>query len=231
MRTLGDNVVQALRTAILARWYPGGAKLSDAELAEQLNVSRGTVRDALRHLTHEGLVINRPNRGYFVNQLDTTEVLDLLEMRALLEGRAAASAVQDLTDEDFTRLTEISDLLGSLDYAEEIERIRDLDIEFHNIVAGRCERPILLELWSSLNSRLYLLDVLCVSILEITPDNCADRHRDYVNELRSRDPERARAAGTRHYLYHRDRFRAWLDEHARDLSVGSGRWEAELMND
>jgi DNA-binding GntR family transcriptional regulator len=222
VRTLGDTVVRSLREAIYSRQLPGGTRLIDSELAEQLEVSRSTVRDALRALTHEGLIVSHPHRGYFVAELQPGQVLELLEMRALLESRAAADSVRYLNEDDFARLEDIANQFAHVDYAAEVAHVRDLDLEFHKVVTHRCDKPILLELWASLNSRLYMLEVLCADILKIDAADCALRHRDYIEALRTGIPARAHEAGEGHYLYHSRRYRQWLSEQAQSGSDEMG---------
>lgn len=209
-RTLGEFVVQALRDAIMDGALEPGDRMIDADLAERLDVSRATVRDALRQLTREGLVISQPHRGYFVAHFRPSDILELLELRSYLEGRVAEYAVNALTDEDFAELEAIAETFARKDYAKDVAEIRRLDIAFHQVIARRCDKPLHVELWSSLNSRLVMLDVLCRDVLKIDAADCAARHRAYIAGLRERDPERARAAGEAHYRYHADRYREIL---------------------
>jgi DNA-binding GntR family transcriptional regulator len=213
VRTLGDTVVRSLRDAIYGGDLPGGARLIDSELAEHMDVSRSTAREALRALKSEGLVISHPHRGYFVVELEPDQVLELLEMRSLLEGRAAAAAVRSLRRADFDRLESIAEQFEQIDYVADVQTVRELDIQFHQIVTRRCDRPILLELWSSLNSRLYMLESVCVDTLRISAADCAERHREYIAALRTGNPADAHAAGEGHYQYHFRRYHEWLRAH------------------
>lgn len=211
-RTLGETVVAAFRDSILRQEFAAGSRLTDVSLAERWGVSRATVRDALRQLTYEGLVVSSPHRGYFVAEFSPTDVLELLDLRGMLEGRAAEAAVRHLTDDDFACLNEISDEIERLDYRVSVLRIRDLDINFHQIVTRRSGKPLLLELWSTLNSRLFMLDAVCRDVLQLNARDSADRHRFYIEELRPRDPRRAREAGEEHYRFHAERYREMLAE-------------------
>ena len=86
--TLRERSLAALRSAITSGGYRPGDHLGEVELASHLGVSRGTVREALRHLQQEGLV-TAGNRGMLrVNQLSGSEVRELFKVRAALEGLA-----------------------------------------------------------------------------------------------------------------------------------------------
>jgi DNA-binding GntR family transcriptional regulator len=88
--TLRERAMEALRSAITSGQYRPGAHLGEVELAKHLGISRGTVREALRHLQQEGLV-TAGNRGMLrVNAVSPTEVRELFRVRAALEGLAAA---------------------------------------------------------------------------------------------------------------------------------------------
>lgn len=210
-RTLGETVVARVRDDILQQELPAGTRLIDTELADRLQVSRATVRDALRQLTYEGLVTSTPHRGYFVAALSPDDVLELLDLRSLLEGRAAAEAVKNMVAEDFRRLHAILDDFERRDYYRDIIEIRDLDIAFHQTITHRSNKPLLIELWSVMNSRLFMLITICRDILRLDTQESAARHRDYIRELESGDPERARKAGEDHYQFHATRLRETLD--------------------
>src|SRR5215213_10612417 len=86
--TLRERALQALRVAITSGQYRPGDHLGEVELATRLAISRGTVREALRHLEQEGLV-TAGHRGMLrVNSLTPTEVRELFQVRAALEGMA-----------------------------------------------------------------------------------------------------------------------------------------------
>src|SRR3954469_22352713 len=91
--TLRERALEALRAAILSGRYRPGDHLGEVELDGSLGVSRGTVREALRHLQQEGLV-TAGNRGMLrVNSLTAVEVRELFQVRAALEGMAVREII------------------------------------------------------------------------------------------------------------------------------------------
>src|SRR5215213_10838077 len=91
--TLRERALEALRAAIISGQYRPGDHLGEVELASRLGISRGTVREALRHLQQEGLV-TAGNRGMLrVNSLTPAEVRELFRVRAALESLAAAEII------------------------------------------------------------------------------------------------------------------------------------------
>jgi DNA-binding GntR family transcriptional regulator len=93
-----------IRRQILTGAIGPGERINLAEVADALTVSRMPVREALRHLDAEGLVVMRPNRGASVIDLTAAEVEEYFEIRAALEGLAVGLAVPHLTGDDIERL-------------------------------------------------------------------------------------------------------------------------------
>ena len=95
-----DRVYDTVRQGILDGTYAQGARLGEADLADSLGVSRTPVREALRRLGSEGLLATLPNKGARVRTWTAGELGDIFDLRALLEGHAAARAATRVTDAD-----------------------------------------------------------------------------------------------------------------------------------
>src|SRR5690348_12855765 len=91
--TLRERALEALRSAITSGQYRPGDHLGEVELATHLGVSRGTVREALRHLQQEGLVTAGNRNMLRVSTISAKEVRELFRVRAALEGLAAAEII------------------------------------------------------------------------------------------------------------------------------------------
>lgn len=101
-----DAAYRQIRAAIVEGTYASGERLVEQRLADELAVSRTPLREALRRLEAEGLVVIEPNRGASVRALTVDDVVDLYELRARLEGYAAERAASRRTAEQLTRLDE-----------------------------------------------------------------------------------------------------------------------------
>src|SRR5213592_4518701 len=99
-RALREDVREAIVNAILQGEFQPGDRIVETRVARQLGVSQSTVREALREIEQLGMIVSTPNRGVVVRPLTRTDVLEMYEMRALLEGHAARLTAQKLTDED-----------------------------------------------------------------------------------------------------------------------------------
>jgi len=217
-RTLRSSIVQTLREAIQQRRLAPGARLSDSELATQLGVSHSTMREALYQLTHERLVVSTPHRGFFVAGFTLDDLIDLLEMRGLLEGRIAEAVATELTDADLTELAAATAAIGHAD-ADDRGTFWDTDFVFHEVVLRRCTKTVLVELWMSLSSRLTMLELLFHETFEASLGTSQDHHNAYLAELTARDPERARRAAEEHYRHPVERLRR-IQTQAKEVSSG-----------
>jgi DNA-binding GntR family transcriptional regulator len=160
--TLRERALEALRAAITSGQYRPGDHLGEVELGKHLGVSRGTVREALRHLQQEGLV-TAGNRGMLrVNALSPTEVRELFRVRAALEGLAVAEiialpgrdAAVDTLREALAQLTHAD---GDGDFAAKLEA----DLGFHLLLCRLSGNSMLVEAWRSLAGRIRVTIMNC----------------------------------------------------------------------
>lgn len=140
-KTHAMRAVIELRQRILAGDIPGGTRLFEVPLAEELQISRTPVREAMSRLAEEGLLERVRNGGFMVRSFSFADVIDTLELRAVLEGTAARLAAERGVEPE--RLAEIREILVRLDACfgetpEEVdfEGYSELNVEFHTALAG-----------------------------------------------------------------------------------------------
>ena len=107
------HAYQHLRTAIVESRYPPGHRLVETQLAAELGLSRTPVREALRMLEAEGLVVSERNRGAMVRPLSPTEVVDLYGLRIRLESYAVELATERASESELGVLVDAADAFGS----------------------------------------------------------------------------------------------------------------------
>ncbi len=108
--TLSGRTTVALREAIINGEIAAGEKLSEPRLAEQFDVSRGPLREAIRRLVAMRLVTYIPNQGASVVTLDSKSIIELYEVREALEGKAAALAARNMSVDEITKLRELLEI-------------------------------------------------------------------------------------------------------------------------
>jgi DNA-binding GntR family transcriptional regulator len=153
--TLRERALEALRTAITSGQYRPGDHLGEEELAGRLGVSRGTVREALRHLQQEGLVTAGARGMLRVHSLSPDEIRDLFQVRGALEGLAVtlliASAKRDAA---VARLREV---LADLDEQNhDFSAHIDADLGFHLLLCQLSENSVLVDAWRNLEGRVRI---------------------------------------------------------------------------
>ncbi len=150
--SLPDLAYATLQAEILAGTLPPGTPLRQEEIAGRLAISRLPVREALARLEADGLAILRPRRGYVVTDLDADEIVDLCDIRAMLEERAGFLATERRTDADVAALTLILEEIDALDAAGGIEvaAFAERNLAFHERLFAPCARPRLIRLMATL---------------------------------------------------------------------------------
>ena len=195
--SLADSVYESLLEAIVTRQLPSGAELNAVLLAEQLDVSRTPVVEAIRRLTADGLVRTSPGRKAHVARFTAKEIREIYELRTLLEGEAAHRAASRIDPEVVRDLRQrANDLASSREELNWCQQAIQFDIRFHDAVAASCG-----------NSRLhadvarYRLLVRAFCQLTATENNLRDalkEHLEILAALEAGDSEAARQATVKH---------------------------------
>jgi DNA-binding GntR family transcriptional regulator len=141
LQTAEEHAYQYLRNLILAGRLPGGARLNQDDMAKRLNMSRMPVRQAVLRLESEGLVSNRPNRGAVVTTLGPAAMLELFEMRSVLEGLAFSLALPNI---DARGLKDLEQRLKTLESVhQDASRWIVAHDDFHSLLCQYARRPAL----------------------------------------------------------------------------------------
>lgn len=190
--TIVYHVYQHLREAIHSGQLKPGERLQDNELAEALHVSRSSVREALRLLQSQGLVVNRPRRGAFVAELTPDDLRDIYNFRILLETHAICEGATTASAGELDTLQALIDALHAAAAEQDIERIVDLDLRFHQAICQFARSKRLLETWLSMETVLRAFLLLKYDLYDDSP-LIAGSHQPILDALRCGDGERAAA--------------------------------------
>ena len=155
-RVLADEVADAIRNAIFAGRIDLGQRLVEEELASNLNVSRGPVREALVLLTQEGLVRMERHRGATVAELDLDGAYEIYSLRTALERLATECICRRATDEDFARISAVLEQFDKLPRPLTRSSVAGLDLAFHDAVFQAAHHERLYRAWLSLRSQIFL---------------------------------------------------------------------------
>src|SRR6478672_4531941 len=192
---LSDRAYAALRDRLISLAIPPGAPIDEDALTRELGVGRTPVREAVRRLVLEGLVVVYPRRGTFATAINLTSLSDITDVRLQLEPHAAERAAR-LADESDRR--EAHELIARLDAAAASQRsLIELDAHVHRFVY-RCSRnPYLaqdLDRYLNMSLRIWHLTWDRLPPLR---DRMRE-HRDLLAAIRDGDPVAARSVAEAH---------------------------------
>ncbi|NMH66134.1 GntR family transcriptional regulator [Shewanella salipaludis] len=200
-KTRTQVVVEVLRERILSGEIAAGEPLRQSALAEQLNVSRIPVREALLQLEAEGLVKFEAHKGATATVLSVEQVTELFELRAMIETDLLAKAIPNLQDADLQQAEKVLEQMESAFKQEDaVASWSDLNTRFHTCLYRAANRPHTLEVVHGLNTncdryiRLQLL--LAGGIPQAEQD-----HRDLLRHCRNKDIEKATTLLRQHILH------------------------------
>lgn len=203
--SLTEQAYQYVRSLILAQELQPGEVFTERALADQLKASRTPMRAAINRLVGEGLVERLSNGTIVIKQVAIEELMDILIIRRMLEGEAAAQAAQRRIRNSVDGI-----LQKSRDVAEnpemELEPFWKYDDEFHEFVAEASGRPILKQYVQNIRQRARMCHVVR---MEKNFENQAVEHIAVLEAIAAGDSPRARAAMEAHVDGVRDRFVRW----------------------
>ncbi|MAO55174.1 MAG: GntR family transcriptional regulator [Rhodospirillaceae bacterium] len=150
-KTSPDEIADAIRNQILRGELEPGTPVRQDDLAAEFEVSRVPVREALRSLASEGLMLWQPHQGFRVAQLKPAEAREILEIRSVLEVRALEWAFPHLGPDN---IEEARDAIARAEATKSIDEWSHMNGVFHTATLGACGRPNLLALIQQLNNRV-----------------------------------------------------------------------------
>lgn len=194
-RTAHEMVRETLRRVILEGTLPAGTHLVQAEIAEQLRVSTTPVREALRDLVTEGLVELDPHRGAVVHSTSLDEVVEIYDLRGLLEPEAVRRAAANLTEEE---LGELEALHKAMDAEQDPVQWTELNRTFHRQVVAAAGSARLAETLHRLEDVAALYVGVALRSGQVQLDAGNAQHHELVQALRARDHDRAASVIAQH---------------------------------
>jgi DNA-binding GntR family transcriptional regulator len=201
-RGLGDEVADRIRDAIFAGQFAPGAPVREVELAEALEVSRGSVREGLAQLVREGLLHSEWHRGTRVIDLTIADVDEVYSVRAALERLASCAAAEYAGEDVHDRLDEIvSTMATELDAKSPGPKLLALDIDFHDQIYAAAGNRRLLEAWQALRSQVYLFQLARIRLADQDyRSNLVTEHWKLATLLRKRDTRELAKNAEEHVL-------------------------------
>lgn len=194
---LRDVVFNTLRKAILTGRLKPGERLMEVHLANKLGVSRTPIREAIRKLELEGLVIMIPRRGAEVAQITEKNLKDVLEVRRALDALSVELACDRITVEETRILKEACDDFEKAVRGKDVSVIAKADVTLHDIIVKATGNQRLQQLVNNLAEQMYRYRFVYIKD-ESQHDKLIAEHKEIFESIAERDKERASRAAKIH---------------------------------
>ena len=194
---LRDVVFNTLRQAILRGELKPGERLMEIQLANKLGVSRTPIREAIRKLELEGLVLMIPRKGAEVAEITEKSLKDVLEIRRALEDLAVRLACEKITKEDLKELKKAGDEFKKVLKSQDITEVAEADVRFHDVIYMATDNPKLIQLLNNFREQMYRFRVEYLKKDEVRPQLLAE-HDEIIKFITEGNKEEASRVVTRH---------------------------------
>lgn len=194
---LRDVVFNTLRKAILTGELKPGERLMEIHLANKLGVSRTPIREAIRKLELEGLVLMIPRRGAEVAQITEKSLKDVLEVRRALDALCAELACDRISEEETEKLRLACDRFEHTVSTADVATIAAADVAFHDIIVQATGNERLIQLINNLSEQMYRYRFEYIKD-ESRHDNLVHEHRMIYESIIRRDKVKAAEAARIH---------------------------------
>jgi DNA-binding GntR family transcriptional regulator len=194
-RTLREVVADEIHGMIMRGELEPGERLLEDRLAEQLGVSRNPVREAIRALEGTGLVEVLPRRGAYVSRIDPDQVVQLLELRSVIEAYAAQRAASRRTDADLVALQRCIDIGRAASAANDLLTAAQCHRDFHIIIERASGNSYLDTVVAPLRHQTELVFTMLTDARGLTS---WDEHQAIHDALKARDADTAQKATAHH---------------------------------
>ena len=194
---LRDVVFNTLRQAILRGELKPGERLMEIQLANKLGVSRTPIREAIRKLELEGLVLMIPRRGAEVAEITEKSLRDVLEVRGALEELAVKLACQKITDEQIQELRAAEKEFEMALSSGDVTVYAEADVKFHDIIYRATDNQRLIQLLFNLREQMYRYRVEYLK-REEAHGTLLIEHKKIIETITNRDMDAAVDAVCQH---------------------------------
>jgi DNA-binding GntR family transcriptional regulator len=195
-RVFREDVKEYLLDAILHGQLRPGDRIVETRVAQELGVSQGPVREALRDLEMFGFVVSEPFRGTKVRKTTSAELIEIYPIRAALEGVGAREAARHIDQGLLDTLNDYLEAMRDAARADDRKAHVTADIEFHRTILQASGNRLLYQMWEA--TRLSSSSYVSISLVRRSLMELADRHIPIIDALRAGDPLAAETEMRRH---------------------------------
>lgn len=194
---LREVIFNTLRQAIILGELKPGERLMEVQLAEKMGVSRTPVREAIRKLELEGLVNMVPRKGAHVADLSTKDIMDVLEVRAFLDGLASSLSASRITQSELKELKQVQTQFANYVEKNNLQGLIKKDVEFHEIIYRSSRNEKLMQIANNLREQVQRFRIIYLKDYSST-QNLIREHMEIFDAICEKNSEIARRVAEKH---------------------------------
>lgn len=202
--TLHQRIAAHLHELLTQGTLKPGSKLNERELCEMLHVSRTPLREAIRLLAAEGMVVLKPGRGAFALNLSDSDIAYSFDVLASLEGLAGQLAAPRITEEELSELSALQHEMEAAFERRDLPTYYNLNAQVHALINEAAGNPVLRDTWNQINSRMHTLRFRSNQD-EVKWAHALKEHAQILAALKKRDGATVRQLLESHLLRKRDK--------------------------
>lgn len=198
---LTDQIYEILKQRIINLELKPGTKVDISSLASEFDVSETPIRDALKKLSKDDLIKTESRRGYYVVRLSKKDILEIYDLRKLLESHALESSIRNIESSELRRLKRVWTRLSEVDLQDtDRSKFYLTDQEFHLKIIKKCDNQRLQAVFSQIYDLVRICQHMYMNI-----DNALEEHMAIIEAIEQKDLNKAKKLLELHIDRARDR--------------------------
>ena len=187
---LRGQVYKIIKNMIVRGQLKPNQRIFESQIAKQFSISRGPIREAIRDMAKEGIVINIPRKGTFVNACSLKDIEEIYNIRAILEGLAIRISLKYLTKKDIKNLDKLKDEMVLAAKNKNIAEMVKKDMEFHKLICYSSKHSRIIKFWSEMSYQIRMF-LTTADIVFHNPEQIAERHNEIIKAIKKKDQNKA----------------------------------------
>lgn len=197
IRTMREQVYHILREEICRGEYPPGMRLQEADLVEHLNVSRSPVREALRQLVADNLLVEIPNKGVYIREFTAKDIDEIYDLRVMLESYGIFNSEGKVTSARKSRLLRILKELETTFGGGDIEAYTEADEKLHMEIVRLADNSLINDTYERVRAMNQQFRVLSLMDADRFRESL-EEHQQIIQGIVDGDPSAADAVNRQH---------------------------------
>lgn len=195
-QNISEDIVVYIKNQILSGELNPGDRIVETKLAKELGISQTPVREAIRHLQGEGIIIIVPNKGPMVRTLDMKDVFEIYSVRSMLEGLAIRLATQNATEREIQELEAFYNKMKDKIHDSSVPYLLQDSAHIHQTIIYMSNHARLITMYKSISFQISLVNRMLGT--RSTKQKEVDDHLELIEALKKRDPDPAEMTIRKH---------------------------------